>query len=229
MLERVREAGGSAELDAFEPRPDVDELVAGVGQALSAADPEDALSAWDRAGLRHDPEVLDAALSRLTGGLVSRLLGRRRRLVEGARFALVHSTSVGTVQLALALLGEAGGRRDAAVMQELGVHPRLTLHAATALGNLRDTAGVEALLRLLHVTDGEARVVVVDRLLAHTRLPAVRVALLRDALVGLDTELARELAPYVAEACAAEAVAADESRPEELRAGARNVLSLVAE
>ena len=133
-------------------------------------------------------------------------------------------TEVSAAQLALAVVGELGGREDARSLETLGIHPRLTLHAATALANLDAWEGRLSLLRLLNQTNGDARVSVIDRLLPHTTQPAVRLALLRDALPGLDPICAREVAPDIAAACDARGVADDPKAADDLRRAARDVL-----
>lgn len=230
LLDRVRAEGPSASIpEPGRETPDAAAVVARLRGALDArrADPVRALSLWDEAGRRHDPGSLDAALATLTAGGWVPFAGAasRKRLREGARDALARTAEPGTVELAAAVLGAAGTEEDADALEALARHPAFTLHAATALSNLAHWRGRAALLRLLSATDGASRVVVIDRLLAHVREPAVRLALVRDALRGLDPESAREVAGAIAESCAVRECLDDPAAPEDLKAGARLVLA----
>src|SRR6185503_7909124 len=95
----------------------------------------------------------------------------------------------------------AGTKDDVAALETLARHPAFTLHAATALSNLDHWTARAALLRLLTTTHGATRVIVIDRLLPHIRQPAIRLALVRDALVGLDAASAAEVAKDIAAMC----------------------------
>lgn len=221
---RAEGAGG----DAGDRPADPAALVAALRRAAAAmpADEAGALAAFEDAGRLHDPEALDAALRELAGWRLFGFVGAggRRRLLGAARLAVRRTADPRTLRLAAAFVGELGGRADVDALEVLAAHPALVLHGATALSNLRDREGRAALLRLLHVHRGEARLVVIDRLLPHAAEPAVRLALVRDALVGLDDALAREVAPDIARLCDAAATADDPRAADDVRAGARSVL-----
>ena len=70
--------------------------------------------------------------------------------------------------------------------------------------------------------------IVIDRLLPHVREPAVRLALVRDALVGLDAASAAEVAKDIAAMCTVQDCIDDPSAPEDLKAGARLVMAAAA-
>lgn len=225
ILDRVRRSGASADVPD-EPSPETgDPAVVRRGIDRAAADPTAAGAAYAEAAGACSIEALDETLSGMRGW---RLFGRRGRYLEAARVALREATGTGAVRLAAAVVGELGEKEDAAALEALGVHPSLTLHAATALANLKHVEGRSALLRLLHGTSGAGRVVVIDRLLAFVGTPAVRLALVRDALTGLDDEFAREIAPAIAEWCDVRGAADDPSAGAEVRAGARRILELSA-
>jgi hypothetical protein len=227
ILERVRAAGAAAVLPetGSEP-PDANAVVRLVHEACAAKEPERALALWDEAGAQHDPAALDAALEKLAaGGWVPFVAASgRKRLREGARLALRSSSRLGTVELAAAILGSMGTKDDAADLETLARHPALTLHAVTALANLDHWQGRLALLRLLSTTNGAERVIVIDRLLPFIREPAVRLALVRDALVGLAPEHAAEVAADIAALCDVKGCVDDPKAGEDVKAGARLVL-----
>jgi len=231
LLERLALRGAAADAGegSAEGAADLERLVAALRRGVQ--DREDAgasLAAWDEAGGLHDPETLDAALVAVTPGLgVPFLSGlRRRRLRESARSVLRHTTRAGTLRLAAAVLGAVGGREDAGELECIAVHPAFTLHAATALANLDHWEGRAALLRLLSRVGGAERVLVIDRLLAFVREPAVRLALVRDAFTGLDEEHAREIAPAVADTLRLADWLDEPRTPDELKDAARRILAL---
>jgi hypothetical protein len=230
LLERIRRDGASAEV-GDEPRGTPDAaFVASRLRAAAALPPDEsarALAAWDEAGARHDPATIDAVLAELTSGGWVPFVGAasRKRLRLSARAALASTRRRGTLELALALLGAVGRKEDAEALEAAARHPAFTLHAATALSNLDHWQGRASLLRLLAATDGAERVVVIDRLLPHVREPAVRLALVRDALTGLAPEHAREVAPDIAAMLDVKSLADDPKTPADLRAGARAVLA----
>jgi hypothetical protein len=232
-LARFDVGGAAADVpaDPDPPAPDLARVVQALRRAAAAmpGDEAAALAAFDDAGSLHDAEVLDAALREFAR---SRFLppvfsGTRRRLAAAARVALRRTARPGTLRLAAACLGELGGAEDAAALEVVGRHPAFVLHGATALANLAAREGRASLLRLLHAHEGDARLVVIDRLLPHAAEPAVRLALVRDALVGLQDPLAREVAPDIARLCDVRAALDDERTPPDVRAGARRVLSLL--
>jgi hypothetical protein len=230
LLDRIRADGGAAVVAPAERgTPDAAFVVGRIRTAM-ALPPEDAariVAVWDEAGARHDPETLDAALTELTAGGWVPFVGAhgRRRLRESALAALAATQRAGTVELAAAVLGAAGKKEDAEILEALGHHPAFTLHAATALSNLAHWQGRAALLRLLTTTQGDSRVLVIDRLLPHVREPAVRLALVRDALTGLSPEHAREVAADIAALCTVQDCIDDPDAPADLKAGARAVLA----
>ncbi len=231
LLADVRARGRDASVpeDAGGRVPDADALVRLVRLAASLPRGADArvLAAWDEAGALHDPAAIDAALAQLTTGRWIPVVGgmRAHRLRDSARTALGSTRRAGTVQLACAVLGAVGDDADIEALEALARHPAFTLHAATALSNLASWKARAALLRLLASTDGAERVLVIDRLLPHVREPAVRLALVRDALRGLAPEHAREVAADIAALCDVRSCVDDPSAPEEVRAGARLVLA----
>ena len=207
---------------------DADAVVRFVRAAVALPHDADAriLAAWDAAGALHDPEALDRALLRLTAGGWVPLVGalNRRKLSDSARTALSLTSQPGTVELAVAVLGATGTAADAETLEALARNAAFNLHAVTALSNLEPWQGRAALLRLLVTTDGDLRVNVIDRLLPHVREPAVRLALVRDALTGLDDAHAAEVAPDIAAMCDVKACLTDENATPDVRAGARNVI-----
>lgn len=211
---------------------DADAVVRFVRAAVALPPDADAriVAAWDAAGALHDPEALDRALLRLTAGGWVPLVGalNRRKLSDSARMALTVTTQPGTVELAVAILGATGTAADVETLEALARHPAFSLHAVTALSNLEPWQGRAALLRLLVTTDGDLRVNVIDRLLPHVREPAVRLALVRDALTGLDDAHAEEVAPDIAAMCDVKACLTDEKATPDVRAGAQNVLGHAA-
>jgi hypothetical protein len=206
------------------------ELVAALRRAAAALPDETAsLAAWDEAGARHTPETIDAAREELTA---FRFLGflratSRRRLLDAARLALRRTRHAGSLRLAAAFVGELGDEEDVEALTAVARHPALALHGTTALANLRPWRARLALLRLLAETTGEQRVLVIDRLLPHAGQPAVRLALVRDAVTGLSPEHAREVAADIAEICRCRELADDASVTADVRAGARAVLAAV--
>ena len=230
LLDRIRRDGATAAI-ADEPRETPDAaFVASRLRAAAALPPAEsarALAVWDDAGTRHDPATIDAVLAELTaGGWVPFIGGRGRKgLRTSARAALAATRRRGTMELALAVLGAVGRKEDAEALELAARHPAFTLHAATALSNLDHWQGRASLLRLLTLTGGAERVVVIDRLLPHVREPAVRLALVRDALTGLAPEHAREVAPDIAAMLDVKSLAEDPKAPEAIRAGARAVLA----
>ena len=246
LLDRLTRDGAAADLgpDPAEPDAAADAAPGGAAAAAGAADaarlvaavrraaaamPDEAAAcvAWDEAGAAHTPETLDVALAELTGW---RFLGftraaAKRRIRDAARLAMQRTRSVGALQLAAAFVGELGDEDDVAALERVAVHPRLTLHGATALSNLRPWQARLALLRLLTTTTGDARVLVIDRLLPHVGQPAVRLALVRDALRGLAPEHAHEVARDIASACRAKDLADDKGVADDVREGARAVLA----
>lgn len=236
ILDRVTEQGAEADLGPAAAAPartdaaEVVRLLRAAADALAAGEEAKAIALWTDAGRLHDLETLDHVIPEISGRgfFAFAKAGARKKLLRAARAALRQVTEVGAATLAAAIVGEIGGAEDARSLETLGRHPALTLHAATALANLDAMEGRMALLRLLHATSGEARVHVIDRLLAHARQPAVRTALLRDALPGLDGPSAREVAPDIAAACDAKGIAEDPKCAEDLRAAARQVLRAAA-
>jgi hypothetical protein len=226
VFERVEADGAAAVLEPAGPPRTLDaaQLVALVHEAAGVvgSEPARALELWDRAGALHDPETLDEALAQIGGGGLFGG-GKRRKIVAGARHALRESSHVSTVCLAAAILGQLGDSFDIPSLETIAVHPALALHGATALAVHGRGPALAALLRLLDRSEGDQRVLVIDRLLPHTRQPAVRLALVRDALKGLSPQQAREVAADIAATCDVDAVLADEGAPEDLRAGAREV------
>jgi hypothetical protein len=229
VLDRIRRDGASADVPRGERgAPDAKFVAERIrtATALAPGDDDRVVAVWDEAGARHDPETLDAALRELTAGGWVPFVGAhsRRRLRESARIALAVTQHAGTVELAAAVLGAAGTTDDVETLELLARHPALTLHAATALSNLDHWQARAALLRLLSLADGPSRVIVIDRLLPHVREAAVRLALVRDALVGLAPEHAREVASDIAAMCTVKDCIDDPDAPEALKAGARLVL-----
>jgi hypothetical protein len=230
LLGRIRRDGASAEVpDEPGETPDAAFVAARLraAAALPAEESARALATWDEAGARHDPATIDAALAELTAGGWLPFVGARGRkgLRLSARAALAATHRRGTVQLALAVLGAMGKKEDADLLETAARHPAFTLHAATALSNLDHWQGRASLLRLLAQTNGAERVVVIDRLLPHVREPAVRLALVRDALTGLAPEHAREVAPDIAAMLDVKSLAEDPKTPAAIRDGARAVLA----
>mgnify|MGYP001325406962 CR=1 FL=1 len=235
LLDRLRDDGPGAALDETAPQgvardapAGVDELVAAIQRAVAAPAESDGTSAWDAAGDAHDPETLDGALAVVAPSVTVPFLGgrRRRRLRDSARHALTRTARAGTLRLLVAILGAVGTQEDVPPLELVAAHPALTLHGATALANLQHWEGRAALLRLLSRTDGDARVVVIDRLLPFVREPAVRLALVRDAFRGLDDAHARAIAPAVADCVDLRAMLGDARTPDELRRCAEHVLDL---
>jgi len=230
LLERLERDGAAADLgpdpEAIPSSPE--ELVA-LLRAAAAAMPDSvaALAAWDEAGARHTPELLDAARGALTrfSFLAFMKAVSRRRLRDAARLALRSTRHAGSIRLAAAFVGELGDSSDVPALEAVARHPALTLHGATALSNLLDWHGRLALLRLLVTVDGAQRVLVIDRLLPHTKQAAVRLALVRDALGGLSDAHAAEVAADIAAACRCSELADDPDVTADVRAGARAVLA----
>lgn len=236
LLDRVTRDGATADLGPDPAEPETSharttELVEALRRAAAALpDEAAALAAWDAAGALHTPEALDAAIQDLAGWRVLGFLRAtpKRRLRDAARLALRRTRSIGALRLAAAFVGELGDEGDAAPLERLAAHPLLTLHGATALSNLRPWRARLALLRLLTTTTGDQRVLVIDRLLPHVGQPAVRLALVRDALRGLAPEHVREVARDIASACKAKDLVDDTSVAEDIREGARAVLAAAA-
>ncbi len=207
---------------------DLEGVAAALSRAASATDDHAASAAFDEAGALHDLATLDAVLAKTVGGgPLAFLRGvRRRRLRDLARAALEGTAHPGALRLAAALLGAVGDKSDVEGLETVAAHPSFTLHGATALANMSNRAALGALLRLLTRTDGDARVIVIDRLLAHIREPAVRLALLRDALTGLDDRPASEIAPAIVQAMDVRSIATDSAAPDDLRAAADRLLDL---
>jgi len=228
LFERIGREGADVEVDgpAVGAEGSTEELVAAIRAAVDARDDAAAADAWSRAGALHDPETLDRALAAVAPVMgVPFLTGlRRRRLRDSARCALRSTRSVGALRLLAAVLGAVGTREDAAALETIAVHPAFTLHGATALANLDHWEGRASLLRLLSRVHGAERVLVIDRLLPFVREGAVRLALVRDAFVGLDDESAREIAPAVVDALDLAAWLDEPRTSEELRGAARVVL-----
>jgi len=234
LYERIAQEGAAAKVPAAEPAeyPDPRALAERLREAVAALpDEARALGLFDQAGRLHDPATLDELLNRLRPSLVFPFAGavRRRRLRDLARRALTGTREVGALELACAVLGAFGGPEDAPALEAVGRHPDVVLHAATALASLSHWQGRASLLRLLSVTEGDARVVVVDRLLPHTREPAVRLALVRDALQGLADEHAREVAADIAERCGVRHWIGDPAVPDDVRAAAERILRLAGD
>jgi len=230
ILARVAAQGAAAEIENEErDAPDAAFVVAYIHKAVRMAGPM-VVMAWDEAGGRHDPATIDAVLQRLTTGAWIPILGafQRHLLRESARDALKGTHRAGTVELAAAVLGAVGTKEDVETLETLARHPAFTLHAATALSNLDHWRARAALLRLLSTTDGASRVIVIDRLLPHVREPAVRLALVRDALVGLAPEHAAEVAKDIAAMCTVQDCIDDPSAPQDLKRGARLVMEHAA-
>ncbi|MCG3136119.1 MAG: hypothetical protein HMLKMBBP_03947 [Planctomycetes bacterium] len=223
VLDLVREKGAYALFPGASDPATGDAARTRAALDRAAAHPERAADAYSDAATTCTLEALDEVLAGFRGW---RLIGRRGRHLAAARTALRTAPTAPAVRLAAAVVGELGEREDVADLETLAAHPELTLHCATALANLRSQDGRAALLRLLHRTAGAERIVVIDRLLAFVTLPAVRLALVRDALAGLDESSAREIAPAIAEACDVRSAAGDPSAGAEVRAGARRILEL---
>lgn len=236
LLDRLERGDADAEPvgedgDAGESSASAEELTAAIVRAADALpDEARALAAWDEAGALHRPETLDAALASLTGFRPFGFLkaGRKRRILRVARAALRRTSHPGALRLAVAFVGELGGAADVPALATVARHPRFALHAVTALTILRTLDARMAMLRLLAETDGEHRVLVIDRLLPHVRQPAVRLALVRDALTGLAAEHARDVAPAIAEACRCRELAEDAGIEPSIRDAARAVLAAAA-
>lgn len=229
LLDRLQRDGARASLpERRGGSPDPRLVTDNVRCAVETDDATLALAGWDAAGRAHDPDTLDQVLSELTrrGPLPFLGGGRIRDLLRGARAALAQTNHVGTLQLAAAVIGAVGERRDVPALETIAAHPALALHGVTALANLRHRDGRAALLRLLSRTQGETRVLVIDRLLAHCREPAVRLALVRDAFVGLEDEHAREVAPAVAATLDLAQWLEQPRVPDDLRQAARHILRL---
>jgi hypothetical protein len=228
LLDRVRADGAAASIPD-EPRGATDAVfvVERLAAAAAAREPERALALWDEAGERHDVAAIDVVLQRVTSGAWIPFfgVGRRRRLRDSARRAVASTTRSGTIELAAAVLGAVGTKDDVDVLETLARHPAFTLHAATALSNLAAWQGRAALLRLLTTTDGDERVTIIDRLLPHVREPAVRLALVRDALRGLAPEHAVQVAGDIAAMCTVQDCLDDPTAPADVKAGARLVLA----
>ena len=232
LLERLAAEAAAADCgpDEAAAAPDAAGVVAALRRAADAvpSDESAALAAFDEAGALHDVEVLDAALRELTGWRFLGFLtvGTRRRLRDAARVALRRTTRPGTLRIAAAFVGELGGAEDAGDLETVARHPSFVLHGATALSNLRSRRGREALLRVLHAHTGDERVTVIDRLLPHALEPAVRLALVRDALTGLDDAHARQVAPDIARLCNVRSWLDSARTPDDVREGGRRVLAL---
>jgi len=231
LLDRLEAKGADAVLpEPGDRAPDVAQVVRLISEAVAAPPGSDEeLRAWDDAGGRHEPEILDELIEKvLPSGLFGRLSGARGRFRDSARRVVRLSERPGTLELAAALLGAAGDTSDVPCLEAMAVHPALALHASTALANVgnQSQAGRAALLRLLHTADGAARVLVIDRLFAFLWEPAVRIALVRDAVRGLDPEHARQVAGDIARICAVDTIVDDPDAPEEMREGARLLLEL---
>lgn len=229
LLARVRRDGAAATVAADERgAPDAGFVVGRIRAALALPKDDAAriVAVWDEAGRRHDPGSLDEALAELTAGGWVPFVGAhsKRRLRESARTALEGTDRAGTVELATAVLGASGTKDDVAALEALARHPAFTLHAATALSNLDHWQARAALLRLMTTTAGATRVTVIDRLLPHVREPAIRLALVRDALVGLDDASAGQVAKDIAAMCTVQDCIDDPDAPEDLKAGARLVM-----
>lgn len=235
VARRVATEGAAAGLSeaAVGDAPTAGEAAALLREASSRSldDAAELLATWSRlgayAGGADRLEELDGLLSDgVPGGLLSGFSRRKRRLRDQARRVLAQSGSPSAVRLAAAVLGATGDSRDVAVLEPLGVHPALTLHVVTALANLglvvRDAR--LALLRLMHVLHGAERVLAIDRLLAFVGEPAVRLALVRDALRGLEPGHAHEVAGAIYTACNVEQGLRDVESSPELREGARLVM-----
>lgn len=228
LLARIQADGAAATIPADERGAPDAAFVAGRIRAALALSKDDAariVSVWDEAGARHDPATLDEVIAELTAGGWVPIIGAisKRKLRASARIALAATQSVGTVELATAVLGASGTKDDVAALETLARHPTFTLHAATALSNLDHWQARAALLRLMTTTFGATRVIVIDRLLPHVREPAIRLALVRDALVGLDAASAAEVAKDIAAMCTVQDCIDDPDAPEALKAGARLV------
>jgi hypothetical protein len=229
LLARLAAQGAALSLPAVPRAPAADaERVAAHLREAAAALPDEtrALASFEAAGRLHDPLALDAVLARVAPRFPLPFAGgvRKWRLRDAARSALRTTSEVGALELACALLGQVGTEEDAAQLEVVGRHPELTLYGATALSNLTHWQGRAALLRLLTATEGNARVLVIDRLLPHTREPAVRLALVRDALHGLDAVHAAEVAGEIAERCGVRKWIDDPAVPDDVRRGAELVL-----
>jgi hypothetical protein len=230
VFARIQADGAAATISADERGAPDAAFVAGrirAALALAKYDVARIVAVWDEAGARHDPATLDEVIAELTAGGWVPIIGAlsKRKLRASARIALAATDRAGTVELATAVLGASGTKDDVAALETLARHPSFTLHAATALSNLDHWQGRASLLRLLAATNGAERVVVIDRLLPHIREPAVRLALVRDALTGLAPEHAREVAPDIAAMLDVKSLAEDPKAPAEIRAGARAVLA----
>jgi len=230
VLEAVRRDGASAGLPHDAGRPPVSTersvqcLEAACARGLSEGE---VLAQWAEAGAFDSFEALDAVLAAiLPGGLFKSFSGRRRRLRDGARMVLVESASVSAVKLGIAVLGAAGDRTDVPLLEELAVHTTLCHYGVTALANLgmSNRAGTGALLRLLHKTASAERVIVIDRLLWFVKEPAVRFALVRDGLRGMEPDDAREVADAIYDSCRVEQGMDDEAASPEVREGCALIL-----
>jgi hypothetical protein len=233
LYDALRRDGAAADLGPEPPEPaaSAEDLVAALRRAAAALpDERAALAAWDAAGALHRPETLDAAITELAAWRLFGFVraGSKRRLLRAARLALRRTGDVGSLRLAAAFVGELGGAEDVESLEVLAAHPRLALHAVTALAVLRPWQARLALLRVLAGASGEHRILVIDRLLPHAGQAAVRLALVRDALGGLTPDEAREVAADIAAVCRCRELADDPSVTADVRAGARAVLGAAA-
>lgn len=230
VLTLIRESGADAPLEGVDVEVAVstDGSVAYLEQACGL-EPEEAevLGLWAQAGAFESFEALDAVLTQVVpGGWFKTFTGRRRRLREGARRVLEESSSAAAVRLAIAVIGAVGDRRDVPILEELAIHPALCHYAVTALAILGQSnrAGKAALLRLLNTVRSAERVIVIDRLLSFVREATVRFALVRDGLVGMEEEHAREVADDIYASCHVEQALNDPAASPEVRAGAELVM-----
>lgn len=234
LLARLESEGASAQVDlpppaqAASPEDLADRL--SHAAALQSGDPAAALAAWDEAGRLHDPASLDAVIVRLVPtGLLGGLLPGRRRLLRSARATLAATSAPGTAVLAAAILGVVGDSRDVSQLEQLASHPALVLHGATALAALagRTPDACRSLLRLMAGSEGEQKLVVIDRLFLFLGEPAVRYALIVDGVRGLSDQDARALARDLHEILDLESLAAKEKAEPTVREAARRLLALV--
>lgn len=232
ILERVRAEGRLADLGPAappEPATPVARAAACLVEAAERRDDDPGIAElWHEAGGIAGFEELDELLqAALPGGFFRGFSGRRRRLRSQARRLVAESSSVRAVSLAVAFLGASGDRTDAPVLEDLAVHPALCEVSGAALTFLADRArgALESLLRLLHRSASRERVIVIRGLLHFAHLPIVRLALIRDALHGMEPEHAREVADDIYHVCNVEQGLEDPQATEALREGARLVLA----